>query len=94
MVGTLCIAACTRDGATIQVRTDRASYQAGDRVVVTITNATPDTVLLVFCGSRSEHTTDGQRWIANVARSCGGDVIGGAAPGLSRQGRPGGILSS
>ena len=94
MVVVLAIAACTPGAGTIQVRTEGTSYRAGDQVIVTITNGTPDTILLMLCGSRSEHMDEGQRWTASVARSCVHQGDGGGAPGRSRHEPPRGMPSS
>ncbi len=79
MVGALFLAACTAAGPTIQVRSDRTTYEVGGRVVVTIRNGTRDTLWLQTCRSRVQHRSDRLTWIANFARSCDGD-------GDSRQG--------
>jgi len=82
IVGALLMAACTAAGPTIQVRSDRATYDVGDQVVVTIRNDTQDTILLEICRGRVHHTSDGQTWVANFARSCdsNGDWRQGTRP--------------
>jgi len=70
MVALLLIAACASSAPIIRVRSDQSQYAWGDRVFVTVTNGTRDTVLNDRCGGEVQDTRDGRTWKANFGREC------------------------
>ena len=70
MTGLLLLAACASSVPIIQVRTDRSWYAWGDRVVVTVTNHTRDTVLNDRCGGEVQDLRDAPIWKINFGREC------------------------